>query len=106
MRTRSERLPAQLLFGAFLIAWAGLCFWAGANFVLVMTLLLIAVIVPLALIGGHRYLHRPYVTAEVLVLPIALIVMIATGFDVAGVTVFAALLGADTLVCTYLLLRR
>ena len=106
MNLRSEQLPAQILFGLFLVAWAGLCFWAGANFVLVMTLLLLAVIVPLALAGGHRYLRRRYVTAEVVALPIALIVMFATGFDVAGVAVFAALLGADTLVCGYLLLRR
>lgn len=106
MKTRSDRLPAQILFGIFLVAWAGLCFWAGANFVLVMVILLLAGIVPLALVGGHRFLHRPYVTAEVVALPIALIVMFATGFDVAGVLVFGVLLGADTLVCSYLLLSR
>jgi hypothetical protein len=106
MRTRSERLPAQILFGLFLVAWAALCFWAGANFVLVMALLLLAGIIPLALVGGHRYLHRPYVVAEVVALPIAVIVMVATGFDVAGVVLFAALLGGDTLVCSYLLLSR
>lgn len=106
MKTRPERLPAQILFGVFLVAWAGLCFWAGANFVLVMVILLLAAIVPLALVGGHRYLHRPYVTAEVVALPIALIVMFATGFDVAGVVLFGVLLGADTLVCSYLLISR
>ena len=106
MKTRSERLPAQILFGLFLVAWAALCFWAGANFVLVMALLLLAGIVPLAMVGGHRYLHRPYVIAEVVALPLAVIVMVATGFDVAGVVLFAVLLGADTLICTYLLLSR
>lgn len=106
MKTRSERLPAQILFGLFLVAWAGLCFWAGANFVLVMVILLLAAIVPLALVGGHRYIHRPYVTAEVVAFPIALIVMFATGFDVAGVVLFGVLLGADTLVCSYLLISR
>jgi hypothetical protein len=106
MKTRSERLRAQIFFGIFLVIWAALCFWAGANFVLVMLLLLLAAIVPLALIGGHRYLHRPYVTAEVLVLPLTLIVMFATGFAVASVIVFGIALGGDTLHCSYLVLRR
>jgi hypothetical protein len=105
MKSRSERLPSQILLGVFLVAWAVLCFWAGPNFVLVMVILLLAGLVPVALVAGHRYLHRPYVTAEVAALPLALIVLFATGFDVAALVVFAALLGADTLICSFLVLR-
>jgi hypothetical protein len=106
MKSRSERLPSQILFGLFLVAWAALCFWAGPNFVLVAVILLLAALVPLALVAGHRYLQRPYITAEVVALPVALILMFATGFDVAAVILFGALLGADTLICSYLVLRR
>ena len=105
-RTRSERLPSLILFGLFLIAWGLLCFWAGPNFVLVMVLLLLAGLVPLALVTGHRFLRRDYVFAEVCLLPLTLIAMLVSQFNVTAVIAFGVVLGIDTATCSFLVLRK
>jgi hypothetical protein len=106
MRTRSERLPSLILFGLFLIAWGLLCFWAGPDFLLVMVLLLLAGLVPLALVTGHRFLRRDYVFAEICLLPLTLIAMLVSSFNIAAVIAFGAVLGLDTATCSILVLRK
>lgn len=90
-------------FGALLLAWAVLCFWAGLGFAFVAALLLLAVLVPVALLAGHRFVNRWYVLAEIVGLVAAVVVSAVTGFEVAGIT-FAVMLGVDTLVCSALVL--
>jgi hypothetical protein len=106
LRSRSERLPSLILFGLFLVAWGLLCFWAGPNFVLVAVILLLAAVVPVALVAGHRFLRRDFIYAEVALLPLTLIAMFVSGFNTAAVIAFGVALGVDTLTCSYLLLRK
>ncbi len=105
-RTRSERLPSLIMFGIFLVAWGLLCFWAGPNFVLVMVLLLLAGLVPLALVTGHRFLRRDYVFAEVCLVPLTFIAMLVSSFNITAVIAFGVVLGLDTATCCILVLRK
>ncbi len=98
-------MPSLLAFGAPLLAWAVLCFWAGLGFAFVASLLLVAVLVPVALLAGHRFVNRWYVLAEIVGLVAALVVSAVTGYEVAGIT-FAIMLGVDTLVCSALVLAK
>jgi hypothetical protein len=97
------RVQYLFAFGALLLAWAVLCFWAGLGFAFVASLLLLALLVPVALLAGHRFVNRWYVLAEIVGLIGALVASAVTGFVVAGIT-FAVMLGADTLVCSALVL--
>lgn len=99
------RLQYLTVFGLLLLAWAALCFWAGLGFAQVASLLLLAVLAPVALVAGHRFVNRWYVLVEIAALVIAVVVSALTGFVVAG-TVFGALLGVDTLVCSALVLMQ
>ena len=99
------RVQYLIVFGAFLLAWAALCFWAGLGFALVASLLLLAGLVPVSLYAGHRFVNRWYVAAELGALVVAVVVSIITGFVVAGI-LFAVVLGVDVLVCSALLLTR
>ncbi|MFI5287237.1 MAG: hypothetical protein ACHQ4F_13070 [Candidatus Dormibacteria bacterium] len=99
------RLQYLTVFGVVLLAWAALCFWAGLGFALVASLLLLAVLVPMALVAGHRFVNRRYVLVEIAALVIAVVVSAVTDFVIAGI-VFGALLGVDTLVCSALVLMR
>jgi hypothetical protein len=101
----SGRVQYLIVFGAFLLAWAALCFWAGMGFVLVASLLLLAGLVPVSLYAGHRFVNRWYVAAELAALVVAVVVSIVTGFVVAGI-LFAVVLGIDVLVCSALVLTR
>ncbi|MFZ0130649.1 MAG: hypothetical protein WB808_02415 [Candidatus Dormiibacterota bacterium] len=100
MRGRVQYLT---VFGLLLLAWAALSFWAGLGFALVASLLLLAVLVPVALIAGHRFVNRPYVLVEIAALVIAVVVSAVTGFVIAGIAI-GALLGVDTLICSALVL--
>jgi hypothetical protein len=97
------RLQYLTVFGLVLLAWAALCFWAGLGFALVASLLLLAVLVPVALVAGHRFVKRWYGLVEIAALVITVVVSAVTGFVVAGI-VFGALLGVDTLMCSALVL--
>ncbi len=99
------RLQYLTVFGLVLIAWAALCFWAGLGFALVASLLLVAVLVPVALVAGHRFVNRWYVLMEIAALVIAVVLAAVAGFEIAGI-VFGVLLGADTLVCSALVLMQ
>jgi hypothetical protein len=99
-------MPSLILFGLFLLAWGLLCFWAGTGFVFVALLLLLAALVPLALIAGHRFLRRDFVFAEIALLTLTLIAMLVSGFNIAGVIAFGVALGVDTAICSLLVLRR
>ena len=68
-------------------------------------LLLLAVLATVALAAGHRFVNRWYVIAEIVALVVAVVVSVLTGFVAAGIT-FAVLVGADTLICSALVLAR
>jgi len=99
------RAQYLISFVLLLLAWAALCFWAGLGFALVASLLLLAGLVPVALLAGHRFVNRWYVLTEVAALVVALVISAVTGFVVAGIT-FAVMLGVDTLVCSALVLAK
>jgi hypothetical protein len=99
------RFQNRVVYGVLLVGCAALCFWAGLGFAFVASLLLLAVLVPVALFAGHRFVNRWYVIAEIAALVAAVAVWVLTGFAIAGITV-AVMLGADTLVCSALVLTR
>ena len=53
------------------------------------SLLLLAVLVPVALIAGHRFVNRWYVLVEIAALVIAVVVSAVTGFVIAGIVIGA-----------------
>lgn len=102
MRGRAQYL---IVFCAFLLALAALCFWAGFGFALVISLLLLAGLVPIALLAGHRYVNRWYVVAEIVALVVALAISVVSGSLVAWIIV-GTLFAMDTLACSALVLAR
>jgi hypothetical protein len=99
------RLQSLVLFGVFLLAWAALCFWAGLGFAVVAAVLLLAVLAPVSLFAGHRFVNRWYVIAEIVALVAAIVISVVTGFAAAGIA-FAIVVGGDTLICSALVLMR
>jgi hypothetical protein len=55
----SGRVQYLIVFGAFLLAWAALCFWAGMGFVLVASLLLLAGLVAALHLGARSPKEDP-----------------------------------------------
>jgi hypothetical protein len=98
-------VQSLIVVGGLLLAWALLCFWAGLGFAFVAALLLLVALAAVALVGGHRFVHRWYVLAEIAALIAAAVLSGITGFAVGGV-VFAMALGVDTIVCSVLVLWR
>ena len=99
------RVQYRIFRVVLLLAWAALCFWAGLGFALVASLLLLAVLAPVALFAGHRFVNRWYVIGELVALVAAVVISVVTGFVGAGIT-FAVLVGGDTLICSVLMLTR
>jgi hypothetical protein len=99
------RLRYRILFGLLLLGWAALCFWAGLSFALVATALLLAALVPIALINGHRFVNRWYVIGEVAAMVAAIVISAVTSFAAAGIA-FAVVVGGDTLICSGLVVTR
>jgi len=100
------RVQYPIVFGVLLLAWAALGFWAGLGFAVVATVLIVAVLAPIALFGGHRFVNRWYVFAEIAGLIVAIVISAVSGFTNAAVIAFGVLLGADTLICSALMLAR
>jgi hypothetical protein len=100
------RVQYLILSGALLLAWAALGFWAGLGWALVASLLLLALLAPVALLIGHRFVNRWYVIGEIAALVVVVVIAVVTGFGNAGWIAIVVLVGGDTLICSVLVLRR
>jgi hypothetical protein len=99
------RVQYLIVSGVLLVAWAALCFWAGFGFALVAAILLLVLLAPVALFAGHRFVNRWYVVAELAALVVAIAISAVTSFGAAGIA-FGVAVGADTLICSALVLMR
>jgi hypothetical protein len=100
------RVQYPILFGVLLLAWAALGFWAGLGFAVVGSVLLVAVLAPVALLTGHRFVNRWYVLAEIAGVIAALAISFVSGFTNPAVIAFGVLIGGDTLICSALMLAK